>query len=262
MHCALNRSDHIQIIIDKDGEQKKYIVTCHEPGWVIGFYIQDESSMLTTTENRIHGVWKQTRKGYTLEIRIQTELLGSSLGFIVADVDDHEPGLIKALISTTKLTEDKEPDTEISKSNVAEDILKSHYLPYARIRIIGINKQVKAEIGELDKISDQFSAEDGKFPPLSTKVSSQGVSEAFAGKTNVVRYFAEDGPIEITAAITPVYADKEIIAAVIVEKTSPSVFSLRNQFYQETTLPLIIAFLLSAAGLFLFSFRLSARNAN
>ena len=125
--------------------------------------------MLTTTENRIHGVWKQTRKGYTLEIRIQTELLGSSLGFIVADVDDHEPGLIKALISTTKLTEDKEPDTEISKSNVTEDILKSHYLPYARIRIIDINKQVKAEIGELDKISDQFSAEDGKFPPFRQK---------------------------------------------------------------------------------------------
>ena len=173
----MNRSDHIQIIIDKDGEQKKYIVTCHEPGWVIGFFIQDESSMLTTTENRIHGVWKQSDRGYTLEIRIQKELLGSKLGFIVADVDDHEPGLVNTQISTTKLIEENEPDIEISKSNALDDILKSHYLPYARIRIIDKNMQVKAEIGELAEFSDQPSTEDGKLIPLSTEAIQPGVSE-------------------------------------------------------------------------------------
>ena len=224
----LDRSDYVQIIIDKNGEQRKYIVTCHEPGWVIGFYIQDESSMITVTENRIHGVWEQTDSGYILEIRIHEDLLGSKIGFIVGDVDDHEPGMINAQISTTKLIKEKEPDIEISKSNALDDILKLHYLPSTRIRIIAKNNQVKAEIGERDKFSDQLSTEDGKLTPLSTEVILQGVSEAFEGKSIIVRYFEKDSPVEIKAAITPVYSDKEVIAAAIVEKTPPAVFSFEQ----------------------------------
>jgi len=284
----LDRSDHLQIIVDNENIQHKYIVTGYEPGWVIGFLVPDDPSQFPSIEKRIHGKWKQTDKGYTLEIRIHSDLLGSKLAFAVADVDDGETGTIETLIGTANLEEDNEPGWLLAKSTAIEEIMKSLDRPYARIRVVDRNKRIRSEVGELGEeqkhslssnqtIDTILSRVYGLFRPIyrffttpfssilkksgsqPTVVDLQGVPEAFNGKSSIVRYHEKDGLVEVMAAISPVFEKNEVIAVVVVEQTTNSILSLSNQLIEETISLSILAFLLGGGALFLYAFRISAR---
>lgn len=284
----LDRSDHLQIIIDNENVQQKYIVTGYEPGWVIGFLMPDDPSQFPLIEKRIHGKWKQTDQGYTLEIRIHSDLLGSKLAFAVADVDDEETGTIATLIGTANLEEDKEPGWLLAKSTAIEEILQSLDRLNARIRVVDRNKRVRAEVGELGEerkpslssnqtidailarvhelfqpmyrfFTTPFSANIKKSDSQPTVIDLQGIPEAFNGKGAIVRYQEKDGLVEVMAAITPVFEKDETVAVVVVEQTTNSILSLSNQLIEETISLSILAFLLGGGALFLYAFRISAR---
>ena len=284
----LDRSDHLQIIINNDTIQKKYIVTGYEPGWVIGFLLPEDPAQFPSIEKRIHGKWKQTAQGYTLEIRIHTDLLGSRLAFAVADVDDAQTGAIENLIGTANLDEDVEPGWLLTKSTEIEGILESLDRPNARIRVVDRNQRVRAEVGELGgepghslspdetigtiltKIHElfqpiyqffttPFSSSIEKSVSQPTVVELQGIPEAFEGKGSIVTYQEKDDLVEVMAAITPVSEKDEIIAVVVVEQTTNSILSLSNQLIEETISLSILAFLLGGGALFLYAFRISAR---
>ena len=284
----LDRSDHLQIIVDSENIPQKYIVTCYEPGWVIGFLVPEDPFQFPSIEKRIHGRWKETDKGYTLEIRIHSDLLGSKFAFAVADVDDAATGTLETLIGTANLEENNEPGWLLAKSTATEEILKSLDRPYARIRVLDRNKRVRAEVGELGEapkhslssnqtidtiltrvhrifqpvyrfFTTPFSANLEKSESQPTVVDLLGVPEAFNGNGSIVRYQDKDGPVEVMAAITPVFENGEVIAVVVVEQTTNSILSLSNQLIEETISLSILAFLLGGGALFLYAFRISAR---
>ncbi|MCI5218419.1 MAG: hypothetical protein D3914_04320 [Candidatus Electrothrix sp. LOE2] len=145
----LDRSDHLQIVIEDNQGRRKYLMTAHEQGWVNAFLMPDVPIKFPVSEQRIQGVWNQTDRGYILEIRIPLELLGNKLAFTVADVDDVESRDIKALIGTSNLQEDKAPGLLLTTSTPIEEILKSLDRPYARIRIVDRNQRVRAQVGSL-----------------------------------------------------------------------------------------------------------------
>ena len=284
----LDRSDHLQIIVDDEDALQKYIVTGYEPGWVIGFLMPEDPSQFPSIEKRIHGKWKQTDKGYTLEIRIHSDLLGSKLAFAVADVDDKETGTIENLIGTANLEEKNEPGLLLAKSTAIEEILESLDRSYARIRVIDRNKRVRAEVGELGEaprhslssnqtidailtkvhrifqpvyrfFTTPFSPSPREARSQPTVVDLQGIPEAFDGNGSIVQYQDKDGQVEVMAAITPVFENGEVIAVVIVEQTTNSILTLSNQLIEETISLSILAFLLGGGALFLYAFRISAR---
>lgn len=284
----LDRSDHLQITVDNENVQQKYIVTGYEPGWVIGFLMPEDPAQFPSIEKRIHGKWLQTDKGYTLEIRIHSDLIGSKLAFAVADVDDAETGAIENLIGTANLEENNEPGWLLAKSTAIEEILKSLDRPYARIRVVDRNKRVRAEVGELGEERKQSRSSDQTIDTILTRVHRilqpvyrffttpfssnlkqsgsqptvvdlQGIPEAFSGKVSIVRYQEEDGLVEVMAAITPVFENGEVIAVVVVEQTTNSILSLSNQLIEETISLSMLAFLLGGGALFLYAFRISAR---
>lgn len=284
----VDRSDHLQIIIEDDDGQRKYILTGREPSWVLGFLISDDPSVFPKVEKRIHGIWKQTDEGYILEIRIASEILGSKLAFAIADVDDPETGQISALIGTAKLQEDEEPGWLLTTSTAIEEILESLDRPYARIRVVDQNQHIRAEVGGLRESSDHLPASDqafekvmatvhGIFQPLyrlftspfttdieeslsqPTEIDLQGIREGFDGKSSIVRYHMQDGLVEVMAAITPVYDEEEVIAVVVIEQTTNSILSLSNQLIEETISLSVVAFLLGGGALFVFAYVISAR---
>ncbi|MGB5686381.1 MAG: ATP-binding protein [Candidatus Electrothrix sp.] len=281
----LDRSDHLQIVIEDYEGQRKYLMTAYEPGWVNGFLMPDVPIKFPVSEQRIQGVWNQTDSGYILEIRIHLELLGNKLAFTIADVDDVGSRDIKALIGTSNLQEDKALGLLLTTSTPIEEILKSLDRPYARIRIVDRNQRVRAQVGSLrtseipntkqtDKLSGRinelmrplyrffinpFLTEFKDQASQPTELDLQGIREGLAGKHSVTSYLMEDGQVEVMAAITPLYEQEQVIGAVVVEQTTNSILSLSNRLIEETISLSVIAFLFGGCILLFFAFRISAR---
>lgn len=253
----LDRSDHLKIIIDKDNEQRIYIVATFEPGWVTGFYIPDDPDEFAVHERRIHGKWKQTGRGYRLELRIQKELLGEKLTFAIADVDDGETGIVKTLIGTVKIEEGEEPDKPNEDKEILTDILESLDLPNTRVRIIDKNKQFKAEIGDLQSKSNTTYRRSEQSASLPSEIASDEIAAVLNGESTTLYYFDESAAGEVIAALMPIYNEEEVIAAVAVEQTAGIERLSNNPSFKETLFPFIIAFLLSVAGIWLYSYRFS-----
>lgn len=284
----LDRSDHLQVVIEDDKKRRKYIVTGHESGWVNGFLMPDEPFMFPVSENRLQGVWQQTDKGYILEIRIPLAMLGSRLAFTVADVDDQQAGNISTLIGTANLEEDKEPGWLLSTSTDIEEILKSLDRPYARIRVVDRNQRIRAQVGGLREARDPLASQEQTTARIMTRVHDllqplyrffttsfsadfkdpasqpteldlQGIREGLDGKSTITRYLVADGQVEVMAAITPLYEENEVIGTVVVEQTTNSILALSNRLIEETISLSVLAFLLGGGVLLLFAFRISSR---
>ena len=222
-------SDHLQIIIEKHGYQQTYILAPQGPGLVIGVLKPVNAFIDPPAESRIIGMWNETERGYMLEVRINSEMLGDRLAFAVADVDDAESGRIDAIIGTA----DEELGWLLSTSSATEEVLESLDRPSARIRVVDRSRRVRAEVGGLHETDNQPPAADnildqllvqvhGLFQPLfrfftnsfstviedsasqPTEVDLQGIEEGLQGESNISRYHLEDGLVEVLAAITPV----------------------------------------------------------
>lgn len=280
----LDRSDHLQIVIEDNEGQQTYLITAHEEGWVNGFLMPDVPIKFPVSEQRIQGVWRQKKNGYILEIRIPLELLGNKLAFTIADVDDSTSRNIKALIGTSNLKKDKAPGLLLSTSTPIEEILKSLDRPYARIRIVDRNQRIRAQVGSLrtteiprdqkDTISHRinqlmrplyrffinpFLTEFQDQASQPTELDLQGIQEGLAGRHSVTSYLMEEGQVEVMAAITPLYEQELVIGAVVVEQTTNSILSLSNRLIEETISLSVVAFLFGGCILLFFAFRISAR---
>ena len=254
----LDRADHLKIIIDKDEKRKNYIISTFEPGWVTGFHIPDEPETIAAHERRIHGNWKQTDRGYRLEIRIQRDLLGDKLIFAVADVDDYQTGLTKTLIGTARIEEAQVAEKEIVNVEVIKDILDSHGLLNTKFSIVDQNGEALATIGALQGGSDTTAREAAQADSMPRGIPASDMTAVFEGQNKTVRYFRDDGPGEVIAVILPLYDGDEVIAATITEKAVIYLPPASNQLFRETMSPLIVAFFLGVLGLFIYFRRISS----
>lgn len=284
----LDRSDHVQILIEDAAQQRKYLIAPHEPGWVNGFLMPDSPIKFPVSEQRIQGAWRETGSGYVLELRIPLELLGSKLAFTVADVDDDEERSVRALLGTANLTENQEPGWLLGTSKPIEDILRSLDRPYARIRVVDQNQRIRAQVGSLRK-PENLPADADQFARLMRRVSEllqplfrlftaalpddniqesasqpaeldlQGIKEGLAGRHSFNSYLMEDGGAEVLTVITPLHENGKVIAAVVVEQTTNSILALSNRMIEETITLSMLAFLLGGGIFFLFAYQLSGR---
>ena len=282
-------SDHLKIVIEKDGVQRTYLLAPQRPGLVIGVMNPDNAFADPPTENRIIGMWNESDTGYTLELRIHEDVLGDKLAFALADVDDAETGSLDALIGTANLQENTEQlGRLLTTSPALETVLEAMDRPYARIRVVDRNQRARAVVGGLHEIPrHQPDSEDllnrlmtgmhALLQPLfrfftstlttdiedsasqPTAVNIHGIEEGFDGKSSITRYYLEGGPVEVMAAIAPVYSEDEVIAVVVVEQTTNSILSLSNQLIEETVLLSVVAFLVGGGALFAFAFVISSR---
>lgn len=256
----LDRADHLKIIIDKDDEQQNYVVSTFEPGWVIGFHIPEDPQKIAAHERRIHGYWRRTERGYRMEIRIQSELLGDRIVFAVADVDDQQTGDTENIIGTGRIEEEIEEEKAIAQEDVIKDILKAQQLPLTRVSILDKEKQVVAELGELHWESNDIGTGNGGSQPVSLpkEIPPDKFTEVFEGQNRLVRYYEDDGPGEVIAALQPIYDGEEVIAATVTEQAIRLLPSSSTQFFRDIMIPLILAFTLGVLGLFFYSRRISS----
>ena len=254
---SLDRSDHLKITIDKGNEQRNYIVATFEPGWVTGFYIPDAPDAVAVHERRIHGKWKETGRGYRLELRILNQLLGDKLTFAIADVDDPETGMVETLIGNVQIEEQNQVEKAKKNKEIITDILTSLDFPYTRVRVIDQNQQIMAEIGDLQWSPDNNYRRSEQSVSLPNKIAPDEIVAVLDGESTVLYYFDKSGAGEVVAALTPIFSEEEVIAAIAVEQTTGIERLMNNPSFREIFVPLLIAFLLGVAGIYLYSYRFS-----
>ncbi len=283
----LDRSDHLQLVIEDEQGQRRYLISPYEPGWISPFLMPSNPIKFPVSEPRIQGVWKQKIGGYMLELRIPLDLLGSKLAFIVADVDDEQERSVRTMIGTANISANQEPGWLLGTSKPIEDILRSLDRPYARIRVVDQNQRVRAQVGSLrnpenlSEEADQFTeimrqagellrplyrfftiAPDVKIQEQAsqpTELDMQGIREGLEGRHTLTKYLMEDGQTEVMAAIAPLHENGKVIAAVVVEQTTNSILALGNQMIEETITLSVLAFLFGGGVFFFFAYRLSGR---
>lgn len=189
----LDRSDHLQVHIENNnGKFRQYHISPHQPGWVNGYLHEEQGTAVL--EPRIQGVWKETEKGYTVELRLPREMVGNKLAFAVMDVDNDKSReiqyilssnrkhtqeerlirtkdgkIVKEILSTQK---EREPSWIISPSKIIESILQTFERPNFRVSIVDANQRVRATYGELTS-SPRDETQSQNLTQLSWKLTSQ-----------------------------------------------------------------------------------------
>jgi dedicated sortase system histidine kinase len=284
----LDRSDHLQIVVEGDGWQRKYLVTSYASGWVNGFLMPSNPGRFPVVAPDVQGVWRETDRGYILELRMPLTLTGKRLAFTIVDVDDSATGRIIARVGTADLTRNQDPGWLLATSKAIEKILSTLDLPAARIRVVDSNHHVRAQVGSLRTVSPavysenrfmehfiaslhelmqplyrffitSFSSEIPADAPQPTALDIQGITEGLAGKSSLASYLIKDGTVKVMAAITPLKDGDSTIGAVVVEQTTNSILALSNRLIEEILLLSVLAFLVGGGALLLFAFRISAR---
>ena len=100
-----------------------------------------------------------------------------------------------------------------------------------------------------------------KLCTLSDKVAPDLVAKALLGESNVVRSMLDSGEALVLAS-HPIYQDKEINGAVLVEKNSATILSKQRDSLNKIIIATAIVFIIAIVGLLLFSSLLAYRIRN
>ena len=255
----MDLSDHLKITIDTDEGQRNYIITGYEPGWVNAFFIPEETNAYPIVENRIHGIWRQNADGYIVEIRIDADLIGTNVLFTIADIDE-QGFAARTTLSTLRNTKEKAKERSLSKSalnvEMIKDVFFSRFSMHSRARLVDKDFTVLAETGFLSMTSTHTLSNVQIPSSLPKEIPSHVIDQAFSGQSAVIHYMEEEGPIEVIAAVAPLYFGGQVVAAVIVERTRDVLFTENQGSVKEILAPFLVTFFVSIIGLFLFSYRI------
>lgn len=286
----LDRSDHLQIsIASVSGGFSRYYITPEEPGPVHAYSLvrQSEETAIIHPETRIKGVWRNTRTGYTLELRIPLSLLGPRLAFAIADVDDFATREISALMGTSGMGSAEELQKVFIPSSEIELILKGLGRTTSRIWVVDRQNNVLALAGSLKAESRETARRDSQsvwkqiedivLKPLYAQILRQPSEDfeddlpnaetlqgrelegALAGKLSTHWRLTPDQRAVILSAAHPIWIDDEVMGAVVVEETTNGILTQRNRALERLFNIILAVFLLGTLTLFLFASRLSAR---
>lgn len=149
---SVHRNDNVQMVIVGPGKEiRRYTIATIQPGEATAFLVaaRDQGARALATEPRIRATWLATENGYNVEVRIPRDLVESSVGFAVSDVDNQETRALIATIGTSNVFRPEEIGTLLIPSRTLEDRLRRIVGPDSNIRILDGHGRVIAETGNL-----------------------------------------------------------------------------------------------------------------
>lgn len=258
-----DRSDHLQIgIEDREGLHHSYLIAAHKPGWVNGYERVEGGGYHLDT--RIQGVWRQTKAGYTLELRLPMDMVGPRFAFEIADVDNPQKPEIRFLIGTARSGDGARLGWLLSPSDTITNILKSLNRPDSRIIVVDSSSRIRASYGDIHQPGLQNNEaiekiREKRADQSLTSMDSDAVRAALAGQESVASHIQGQENRQVMAAAVPLKEEDEIVGAVVVEQSTEAILSLQNRVVEESLTYTLIAFCLGGGGLTWYAFRLSAR---
>ncbi|MDP5130478.1 MAG: proteobacterial dedicated sortase system histidine kinase [Paraglaciecola sp.] len=289
----IDRNDHLQIAMtDELGQFQRYIVAPFKAGWVNAYLLKDASESLLPDklETRIQGQWRNTSDGYVIELRFPLEMMSSKIAFAIVDVDDSVTRKVQNMIGTANTTQVDSLGTVLVPSPEIENILKGLQYSNARVWVVDNHMRVLARSGQIQRSSGvQSNTDTGGKKSVWTYIESewllplyyqvltkppadfvddlqdayalkgQDISQALAGTPSSLWRLSADSKAVILSAAHPIFIDKKVMGAVVVEQTTNGIRTLRNKALEKQFHYFLAVILIGTFALFLMASRISWR---
>ncbi|WP_299076095.1 proteobacterial dedicated sortase system histidine kinase [uncultured Paraglaciecola sp.] len=297
----IDKNDHLQIAMtDQSGLFQRYIIAPSQAGWVNAYLLKDSLDSLQPArlETQIQGQWRNTAKGYHLELRFPLAMMSSKIAFAIVDVDNPQSRATEHIIGTANPSQVDSLGTVLVPSPDIEKILKGLKYSNARVWVVDKHRRVLARSGEIHSASgvqnkptvgvanngQSASAnswwkylENNWLLPLYYQIltkppadfvddlrdafalQGQDISQALAGTPSSLWRLSSDNKAVIMSAAHPIYIDETVMGAVVVEQTTNGIRTLRNKALEQQFHYILLVILISTLALFIIASRISWR---
>jgi dedicated sortase system histidine kinase len=292
---SIHRSDFLQISMrDLNNQLRRYVISPRGPEFVYAYEIGSDLRDIGALrhEDRISGQWYETMDGYNIEIRMPLGMLGDKLGFAIYDVDDPETRNVTAVVATSDVNNPERlgalqrPTPEIDK------IVEGMGYTNSRIQVVDRTSRVLLSVGDIQTATglslnsepvEQSSnpywrwLQENILHPIyyqiltipsndfidelyvGSRLEGAHISSALAGEPQTQFRTIDDNQTRILEAAFPIYANNEIMGAVVVDQNMNGLRTFRNQAMETLFNTILGVMLLVAFGLFFFASRISTR---
>jgi dedicated sortase system histidine kinase len=152
----IDKNDHLQIAMtDQNGLFQRYIIAPSKAGWVNAYLLKDDLDSLQPErlETKIQGQWRNTSKGYQLELRFPLAMMSSKIAFAIVDVDDPQTRAVEHIMGTANPSQLDSLGTVLVPSPEIEKILKGLKYSNARVWVVDKHMRVLARSGNIQRAS-------------------------------------------------------------------------------------------------------------
>lgn len=279
-----DQGDHLHLVmLGPDGHLVRYVLGTSSPGWVAVQRVDADGQVLGD-EPRIRAEWQERRGGYTVELRIPLNLLGSRIGFAVADVNDPHTRQVREVLATAELDAAHGLASIVVPSPALHALLAPLEQPEARIWLLDPGGRVLALAGVLSGPLPEAAGPAAPEPPegglarllmrallpqpaasftddrsAASRLGGPEVDSALSGQGAAGWRYSADGRLGILTAAHPVRLGERVLGAVAVEQTSREIARLQNRAVEILIQLSLLAFVIAATVLLVFGTRLSWR---
>ena len=292
---SIHRSDFLQIsMVGPDEQFRRYVISPRGPEYIYAYQIGNDLRDIGALrhEDRIVGQWYETLDGYTIELRMPLTMVGSKLGFAIYDVDDPESRAVTAVVATSEVNNPERLGTMQRPTPEIDKIVEGMGYTNSRIQVVDRTSRVLLSVGDIQSATGLALASDQPevssnpywayieekilhpiYYQVLTKPSNDFIDElyvgsrlegahissALAGEALTQFRTIDDNQTRILEAAYPIYADGEIMGAVVVDQNMNGLRTFRNQAMETLFNTILGVMLLVAFGLFFFASRISTR---
>jgi dedicated sortase system histidine kinase len=292
---SIHRNDFLQIsMVTRDQEFRRFVVSPRGPEFIYAYEVGNDLRDIGALrhEERISGQWYETGDGYVVELRMPLTMLGDRLGFAIYDVDDPETREVTAVVATSDVNNPERLGSLLRPTPEIDKIVEGMGHTNSRIQVVDRGNRVLLSVGDIQSATGLSIAsephrekmnkywkyiEDKVLHPIYyrvlTKPSSDFIDELYVGSTLEGSHLSaalageprtqfrsiDEDQTRILEAAYPIYADGEIMGAVVVDQNMNGIRTFRNQALEQLFNTIIGVMLLVAFGLFFFASRISAR---
>jgi len=292
---SIHRSDFLQIsMIGPDGSFNRYVISPRGPEYIYAYQIGNDLRDIGALrhEDRIVGQWYETLDGYVVELRMPLTMVGSNLGFAIYDVDDPETRAVTAVVATSDVNNPVRLGTMQRPTPEIDKIVEGMGYTNSRIQVVDRTSRVLLSVGDIQTATGLALARDEPevssnpywrfieekilhpiYYQVLTKPSNDFIDELYVGSRLEGAHISSaltgeamtqfrtinDNQTRILEAAYPIYADGEIMGAVVVEQNMNGLRTFRNQALETLFNTILGVMLLVAFGLFFFASRISTR---
>lgn len=250
----LDHSDHVRLEFSRqDGSAGRFILITEGEGQVSVYEMSADWKFPLTGQPvyALTGVWREHSGGYDLELRLPAAWLGAQPEMMiqVVNVDSDVERVIDSIVATLKKDEDGKLNPLITRSAELDRIVQGLGAAEESICVVDSYRRIRGLYG---------NASDAALCSRKDTISGDLVDDALDGTSSVTRYKNSVGESIIVAAY-PVYAEDEVMGAVLVEKNSSHILSMQRESLLQIIVATLIVFLVAISGLMLFAAWLSYR---
>jgi signal transduction histidine kinase len=250
----LDHSDHIRMeMLSANGTIRRIIFITEGQGQVSVYEMKPDWATPTTGKPlyAIYAIWREWRDGYYLEARLPDSWLSdqSQMLISIANVDSPVERQIDSIAATLEKGKSGKLNRLITRSSELDRILLGLGSSDEGICVLDSYRRVRGVFGGNSE-STLCSQKD--------TVSGELVDIALNGDQSVVRHTDDSGETMIVA-VHPVYANEEVIGAVLIEKNSSRILSLQRESLMQIIFATFIVFVIAIFGLLLFAAWLAYR---